>query len=104
MFIYHCGDLAWSDPATIGFNAPPNSAFTHPLSTTLAGASIHIRTDEIACIHNASEWNNLILDLEESNHILETTPEPHFSIGTYSKKINRAIHKLIIFFSFRKLY
>lgn len=90
MFIYHCGDLSWSDAATIGFNAPLTAAFTHPLSTTIAGASVHISSDEIACIHHGSEWNNIILELEDSNHILETTPEPHFSTGI--RNSNRTVH------------
>lgn len=81
MFTYHCGELQWSDSATIGFNSPPYDAFTHPLSTALTGA--HIRTDEIACIHDGSEWSNVILELEDHNHILEMTPEPTFGTGIY---------------------
>lgn len=90
MFIYRCGDLSWGDSATIGFNSPPNTAYTHPLSTTIVGESVHIPTDEIACIHNGSVWNNLIFVLEDSNHILETTPEPHFSTGI--KNYKRTVH------------
>lgn len=88
MFIYRCGDLSWSDTATIGFNAPITDAFTHPLST-IAGASVYISSDEIACIHEGSVWNNIIIELEDSNHILETTPEPHFSTGI--KTLNRTV-------------
>ena len=80
MFTYHCGDLEWSDVATIGFNAPPTDALTHPLSTGLAGAA-NIRTDEIACLYDGSEWSNLIYELEDGNHILGMTPEPHFAAG-----------------------
>ena len=77
--IYHCGDLGWSDSATIGYNAPVTATYTHPLSLVETG--INIKTDEIACIHSGSEWSNLIFELEVSNHILEMTPEPHFSTG-----------------------
>ena len=77
MFTYQCGNLAWPDSATIGFNAPPYVAYTHPLSTT--STSANIRTDEVACLHEG--LSNLIFDLEENNHILEMTPEPSFGIG-----------------------
>ena len=79
MFTYQCGYLAWSDSATIGFNAPPYVAYTHPLSTTSTTANI--RTDEVACLHD-EDVTNIIFDLEENNHILEMTPEPSFGTGT----------------------
>ena len=50
------------------------------MSTTASDANI--RADEIACIRNGSEWSNVVLDLEENNHILEMTPEPNFATGT----------------------
>ena len=71
---YHCGELGWSDPATIGYYAPTTVSYNHPLSQGLL-------TDEIACLHSGSDWSNLIFELETSNHILEMTPEPHFSTG-----------------------
>ena len=77
--IYHCGELGWSESATIGFYAPTSDVYTHPLSTSSAG--VLIKTDEIACLHNSSDWSNLIFELEVSNHILGMTPEPHFSAG-----------------------
>lgn len=80
VFTYRCGSLGWSDSATIGFYAPATDAIIHPLSTfAVQGASI--MTDEIACLHNGSQWSNVIYDLEDNNHILEMTPEPGFSTG-----------------------
>ena len=79
MFTYQCGSLSWTDAATIGYNAPTTAAFTHPLSTTVAGATI--RADEIACLHESSVWSNLIYELEDGNHILGMTPEPNFGTG-----------------------
>jgi hypothetical protein len=85
VMIYHCGELGWSESATIGFYAPTSDVYTHPLSTAAAGVSI--KTDEIACLRNSSsdsssDWSNLIFELEVSNHILEMTPESHFSSGS----------------------
>lgn len=80
MYIYKCGELTWLGPATIGYNAPPGMAYNHPLTTGVTGDNI--RTDEIACLHEGSEWSNVIIDLEESNIILGMTPEPGFATGT----------------------
>lgn len=65
----------WSDPATIGLNAPTNIRINHPLS----GTSI---VDDIACIRQDSEWNNLIYEMETNPVILPITPAPANSIGT----------------------
>ena len=80
VFTYHCGDLLWLSDATIGFNAPPDTYESHPLSGT------DINPDTIACVHSPeSEWNNVIYDLEPSPIILAVTPEPYFAIGTTTR-------------------
>ena len=75
MYTYKCGELEWKDSATIGYNAPPEDYYNHPLTGT------DIPPDEIACVHLDSVWNNVIIDLEPNPVILPTTPEPSRSIG-----------------------
>ena len=64
----------WSDPATIGFNAPQEESSNHFLS----GLPI---VDEIACLQQDSVWKNLIYDLEMNPVILPVTPEPSAFLG-----------------------
>lgn len=63
------------DTASIGFNAPPDDYYNHPLTLT------DFPPDEVACVHLNSVWNNVIIDLEPNPVILPLTPEPYSSIG-----------------------
>ena len=59
IFIYKCGTLKWSRPATIGFNAGGNYYANHPIS----GSSF---SNAIACLNRHSVWNNVLYDLTDS--------------------------------------
>ena len=74
MYIYSCGQLQWSGPATIGLNTPDDITINHILSGTPI-------VDNIACIHEDSPWNNLIYDLEMNAVILPETPAPSNFLG-----------------------
>lgn len=65
----------WMDTAGIGFNAPPDDYYNHPLTVS------EIPPDEVACVHLDSVWNNVIIDLEPNPVILPLTPEPSSFIG-----------------------
>jgi len=75
VYTFKCGELLWSGPAAIGYNAPPNKYYNHPITEAPLPA------DEIACVHQDSMWNNVIIDIQSSNVILPTTPEPHTLTG-----------------------
>ena len=75
MYTYKCGELEWSNDATIGANAPLDGYYNHPLTLT------DISPDEIACVHLDSVWNNVIVDLEPNPVILPMTPAPSSFIG-----------------------
>lgn len=90
MYTYKCGELEWSDDVTIGFNAPPDNYYNHPLT------QVDISADEIACVHVDSVWNNVIIDLELNPLILPSTPEPSSFIGIISTVIE--FNLLIMFF------
>ena len=77
VFTYQCGYLYWSSPATIGINAPPEYYYNHPLTGTA------VSPDEIACVHENSEWNNVIIDMEPNPVVLPVTPEPSTFIGVF---------------------
>ena len=85
VYSYRCGDLTWSDPATIGFNAPQENSNNHFLS----GLPI---VDEIACLQQESVWKNLIYGLEMNTVILPVTPEPSAFLG---KKLSMEIHTML---------
>ena len=88
VYTYMCGELNWSDAATIGFNTPDELRFNHPLSGTEF-------IDEIACIHLENSLNNIIFDLEPSPVILPMTPPPANSLGKedhYNVFTFRALH------------
>jgi hypothetical protein len=76
VFTYRCGYLEWTSPATIGLNAPVENYYNHPLTGTI------IAPDEIACVHVTSEWNNVVINMEENPVILPMTPEPSSFIGS----------------------
>ena len=86
VFTYNCGDLDWSNAATIGFNTPADYRFNHPVSGTDF-------VDEIACLHVESDLNNLIYDLEISPVILPITPPPTIFLGTCI--LTQLIHDLV---------
>ena len=94
VYTYKCGDLEWSGDATIGFNAPPDDYYNHPLSEA------DISTDEVACVHVDSAWNNVIIDLELNPLILPSTPEPSSFVGTlqYLHSSKRIIFNLSLRF------
>ena len=75
VFTYRCGYLEWTSPAAIGLNAPPDYFYNHPLTGSV------VSPDEIACVHVTSEWNNVVLLMEESPVILPVTPEPSIFTG-----------------------
>jgi len=75
VYTYKCEELLWSGPAAIGYNAPPNEYYNHPITEAPLPAN------EIACVHQDSPWHNVIIDIQSSNVILPTTPEPHNLTG-----------------------
>ena len=75
VFTYYCGDIYWLNEATIGFSAPPSLFKNHPLVGT------EIEPQLVACVHEESQWNNVIYDLEPSPIILSVTPQPSTSVG-----------------------
>ena len=76
MFTYKCGELTWSDPATIGYNVPLGPYKNHPLSDA------DVDPDTVACVHLDSVWNNVVYDLQpDGNVVLTTTPAPSDFIG-----------------------
>ena len=89
VYTYRCGDLYWLDSATIGFNAPPSTYSTHPLSGLEQSSSI-------ACVHAESPWNNVIFDLEPNPIVLGTTPEPRNSFGNFIFSV--AVATIQVFF------
>ena len=79
VFTYKCGELSWSENATIGFNVPIGPYKNHPLSDAA------VDPDTIACVHMDSVWNNVIYNLQpDGNLVLTTTPEPSDFIGIVS--------------------
>lgn len=75
VFTYRCGYLEWTSPTTIGLNAPLDYYFNHPLTGTMISA------DEIACVHVSSEWNNVVINMEQNPVILPMTPQPSSFTG-----------------------
>ena len=75
VYTYRCGNMSWSEEATIGFNAPPSLYEVHPKTDT------ELNPDTIACVHEDSPWNNVIYDLEPSPIILPVTPAPSSFTG-----------------------
>lgn len=74
VYTYRCEELMWSGPTTIGLNTPGDIVINHPLSGTPV-------VNDIACIHQGSEWSNLIYDLETNPIILQLTPAPSPFLG-----------------------
>ena len=76
VFTFKCGSLGWAGEATIGFNAGGDYFENHPLS----GLSL---SNVVACVHNDSEWNNVVYNLVPNPDMLtnDSTPEPAVSIG-----------------------
>lgn len=66
----------WSGPTTIGLNTPEDIVINH----TLSGTPV---INDIACIHQYSEWSNLIYDLEINPIILPLTPAPSPYLGKF---------------------
>lgn len=63
-------DVNWSGPFEIGYQAPPTYFYNHPLSFG------EFEISELACAHENSLWNNIIVDLQPGNTILPITPAP----------------------------
>ena len=70
IFTYKCGEIEWSGPVSVGYNAPPNTYYNHPLTLT------SLPINALACSHLESEWNNVITDLQPGNVILPSPPQP----------------------------
>ena len=57
VFTYKCGDIGYSNPATIGFTAGDVLFANHPLT-------VRKRAQDIACINSPeSQWVNVVYEL-----------------------------------------
>ena len=77
VYTYKCGELQWSNEATIGFNAGGEFYDNHPLSG-------EPHANSIACVHigDNTTWNNVIYDLVPDGIVPNgTTPVLPVSIG-----------------------
>ena len=81
VFTFKCDSLGWAGEATIGFNSGGDYYQNHPLS----GLSL---SNAIACVHNDSEWNNVVYNIVPDPSMLtdDPTPEPASSIGKVKNK------------------
>ncbi len=80
VYTYQCGELQWSNEATIGFNAGGDIYENHPLSG-------QTHANSIACVHtnHNTPWNNVIYDLVPDGIASNgTTPAPPNSLGMLS--------------------